>query len=161
VATLALWSLGIVLMQSAGLTTVTACVALLLGQAEPTVRERLRYWYRARTPARKRARKAARQRDTTVQTCFAPLLHRVIAWWHPEHKHVPLVLDASTLGQRFTIPDHLRGHSGLCHSVGLESCGSDEKRCLEIPLGSLVCHAGLNAASRTANAAGGTGNRRR
>jgi hypothetical protein len=52
VATLALWSLGIILMQSAGLTTVTACIALLLGQAEPTVRERLRYWYRARTIAR-------------------------------------------------------------------------------------------------------------
>jgi hypothetical protein len=42
VTTLALWSLGIILMQSAGLTTVTACVALLLGQAEPTVRERFR-----------------------------------------------------------------------------------------------------------------------
>jgi hypothetical protein len=107
VATLALWSLGIVLMQSAGLTTVTACIALLLGQAEPTVRERLRYWYRAHKRARKRARKAARRRyrrrDTTVQTCFAPLLRWVVAWWHPDHKHLPLVLDASTLGQRFTI----------------------------------------------------------
>jgi hypothetical protein len=107
VATLALWSLGIVLMQSAGLTTVTACIALLLGQAEPTVRERLRSWYRARVRARKKAQKAARRRyrrrDTTVQTCFAPLLRWVIAWWHPDHKQLPLVLDASTLSQRFTI----------------------------------------------------------
>jgi hypothetical protein len=27
----------------------------------------------------------------------------VVAWWHPDHKQLPLVLDASTLGQRFTI----------------------------------------------------------
>ena len=103
VATLALWSLGIILMQSAGLTTVTAWVALLLGQAEPTVRERFRYWYRARTRARPHTRRRARQRDTSVQTCFAPLLRWVVAWWHPAHKQLPLVLDASTLGQRFTI----------------------------------------------------------
>jgi hypothetical protein len=62
VTTLALWSLGIVLMQSAGLTTVTACVALLLGQSEPTVRERFRQWYRARTRARTRTQQAARRR---------------------------------------------------------------------------------------------------
>jgi hypothetical protein len=103
VATLARWSLGIVLMQSAGLTTVPACIALLPGQAEPTVRERLRYWHRVRTRVHKKARKAARRcsrrRDTTVQTCFAPLLRWVVAWWHPDHKALPLVLDASTLGQ--------------------------------------------------------------
>jgi hypothetical protein len=105
--TLALWSLGIVLTQSAGLTTVTTCLALVLGQAEPAVRERLRTWYRRRRRARRAAQHAARrryrQRDTTIQTCFAPLLRWVVAWWHPAHKQLPLALDASTLGQRFTI----------------------------------------------------------
>jgi hypothetical protein len=38
-----------------------------------------------------------------VQSCFAPLLRWLVAWWHPDHKQLPLVLDASTLGQRFTI----------------------------------------------------------
>jgi hypothetical protein len=38
-----------------------------------------------------------------VPTCFAPLLRWVVAWWHPDHTHLPLVLDASPLGQRFTI----------------------------------------------------------
>jgi hypothetical protein len=107
VVTLAVWSFGMVVTQGVGLTTVTAFLALALGQTEPSVRERLRYWYRERARKRKRKQKQKqqcyRQRETTVQTCFAPLLRWVIAWWHPDHKHLPVVLDASTLGQRFTI----------------------------------------------------------
>jgi hypothetical protein len=107
VTTLALWSFGIVITPCAGLTTVSAFVALVLRQREPTVRERLRYWYRKRILKRFRIRKhnrrRYRRRETTVQTCFAPLLRWVLAWWHPDHKHLPVVLDAATLGQRFTI----------------------------------------------------------
>jgi hypothetical protein len=39
---LALWSLGIVLAQSCGLSQVSALLALLLGQQEETLRQRLR-----------------------------------------------------------------------------------------------------------------------
>jgi hypothetical protein len=82
--TLSLWSFAIVLTQRAGLTTVAAFGALLLGQAEPTVRERFRQWYRARMRARNRVqRQTARQyrrRDRRIQTCFAPLLRWVVAW---------------------------------------------------------------------------------
>lgn len=105
VVTLAVWSFGLVVTQGVGLTTMTALLALALGQTEPSVRERLRYWYRERVRKRKRTKKQKqrcyRQRETTVQACFAPLLRWVIAWWHPDHKHLPVVLDASTLGQRF------------------------------------------------------------
>jgi hypothetical protein len=106
-ATLALWSLGIVLAQSAGLTSVTAVGALLLGQAEPTVRERLRFWYRgwqrARTAARRLARRSYQRRERGIRLCFAPLLRWVVAWWDAQQQRLPLALDASTLRQRFTI----------------------------------------------------------
>ncbi len=105
--TLALWSWGMVVTQNVGLTSVSAFLALVLGHAEPAVRERLRYWYRARVHAHKRAQRQTqrryRRRELEVQTCFPWLLRWVVAWWDPQHPYVPIVLDASTLGQRFTI----------------------------------------------------------
>ena len=44
-AVLALWSLGIVLSGSCGLSQVSALLAMVLGQSEETVRQRLREWY--------------------------------------------------------------------------------------------------------------------
>jgi len=38
-----------------------------------------------------------------VTTCFLPLVRWVLAWWPPDERRVALVLDASTLGQRFTV----------------------------------------------------------
>lgn len=107
-AVLALWSLGIVLAQSCGLSQVSVLLALLLGQSEETLRQRLREWY---YPA---ADKAGKKRCTLeVSTCFAPLLRWVLACW-PEHQHeLPLALDATTLGQRFTV---------LCVSVLVRGC---------------------------------------
>ena len=43
---LALWSFGMVMTKSCGLTTVAAFLADLLDQQENTVRQRLREWYR-------------------------------------------------------------------------------------------------------------------
>ena len=42
---LALWSLGMVLSRSCGLSQVSVLLALLLGQSEETLRQRLREWY--------------------------------------------------------------------------------------------------------------------
>jgi hypothetical protein len=106
-ATLALWSFAMVVTQSAGLTTVVAFLSLVLGQAEPIVCQRLRHWYSIQTRVRKQIhrtkRRAYRKRRRDVQTCFAPLLRWVVAWWDPNQPCIPLALDASTLGQRFTI----------------------------------------------------------
>lgn len=41
---LALWSLGIILSGSVGLTQVSTMLALILGQKEATLRQRLREW---------------------------------------------------------------------------------------------------------------------
>lgn len=105
---LALWSLGMVLSGSCGLSQVSTLLALLLGQQEETVRQRLREWY---YPA---ADKAGQQRRTLeVQTCFAPLVHWVLAWWPEQSRELALALDATTLGQRFTV---------LCVSVLVRGC---------------------------------------
>ncbi len=42
---LALWSFGIVMAQTCGLTSVATCIALIAGRRENTVRQRLREWY--------------------------------------------------------------------------------------------------------------------
>ena len=66
---LALWSLGMVLTRSCGLSQVSVMLALLLEQKEETLRQRLREWY---SPAQD---KAGKQRCALeMDTCFAPLL---------------------------------------------------------------------------------------
>jgi hypothetical protein len=90
------------------LSQVSVLLALLLGQAEETLRQRLREWY---YPA---AEKSGKQRRTLeVETCFAPLLRWVLAWWPDQSRELALALDATTLGQRFTV---------LCISVLVRGC---------------------------------------
>lgn len=93
---LALWSLGMVLARSCALTAVTTMVAALLGQSEATVRQRLREWYDDAPD------KQGHQRvDLDVTTCFCPLLHWVLSWWHGTQ--LALALDATSLGSRFVV----------------------------------------------------------
>jgi len=105
---LALWSLGMVLAGSGGLSQVSVLLALLLGQPEETLRQRLREWY---YPAPDQA--GQQRRTLEVETCFAPLLRWVLAWWPEERQELALALDATTLGQRFTV---------LCVSVLVRGC---------------------------------------
>ena len=105
---LALWSLGMVLSRSCGLSQGSSLLALVLDQQQETVRQRLREWY---YPAQDKAGKQRRTLDAA--TCFAPLLRWVLAWWPEEHQELALALDATTLGQRFTV---------LCVSVLVRGC---------------------------------------
>lgn len=95
---LALWSFGMVMTKSCGLTTVAAFLASLGGQKEQTVRQRLREWYRDATD-----KKGAHRQELDVTTCFAPLVHWVLSWWPTQEKRLALAMDASTLGQRFVV----------------------------------------------------------
>src|SRR5713101_9508214 len=63
---LALWSLGMVLAGSCGLSQVSVLLALLLGQREETLRQRLREWD---YPAKDKAGK--QRRSLQVEMCFA------------------------------------------------------------------------------------------
>ena len=105
---LALWSLGMVLAHSCGLSQVSVVLAMILGQPEATLRQRLREWY---YPAHDKAGKHRRQ--LVVESCFAPLLRWGLAWWPEESRELARALDATTLGQRFTV---------LCISVLVRGC---------------------------------------
>jgi hypothetical protein len=95
---LALWSYGMVLARSCGITSVAALLAPLLDAKESTLRQRLREWcYDAED------KRGKQRQQLEVSTCFAPLLRWVLAWWPADEKRLALALDASTLGQRFTV----------------------------------------------------------
>jgi hypothetical protein len=98
VTVLALWSFGMVLAQSCGLTSVTASIAPLVGRSEDAIRQQLREWcYDAGD------KRGVKRQALDVMSCFAPLLRWVLTWWAPTERHLALAMDASTLGQRFTV----------------------------------------------------------
>jgi hypothetical protein len=95
---LAWWSYGVVLAQRCGQSSVAAALAAGLGQREGTVRQRLREWcYDADD------KHGAKRRQIEVETCFAPLLGWVLSWWASDERRLALALDATTLGERFTV----------------------------------------------------------
>ena len=84
------------------------CSRLVLEEQEQTVFQRLREWY---LDAGQKSGK--KRRELEVSTCFAPLLGWVLRLWRSEKRQIPLVLDATSLGNRWTI---------LAISVVLSGC---------------------------------------
>jgi hypothetical protein len=95
---LVLWSTGIALTGTAGIVQISALLSMVLGQQEQTVFQRLREWY---LDAKKKSGKKRQELDVT--TCFGPLLRWVVRLWADENRKMVLVLDATTLGERWTI----------------------------------------------------------
>ena len=95
---LSLWSFAIVMTDSCGLTTVSVFIAKLLGKSEMTTRQHLREWYK-----NKESKKGKKRAELDVKTCFGPLLGWILSWWPTDDKRLALAVDASTLGQRFTV----------------------------------------------------------
>lgn len=105
---LALWSYGMVLARSCGITTVCAALALQLECSEGSLVQRLREWcYDARD------KKGAKRQALDVTLCFTPLLAWVLSLWPAQECHLALAIDASTLKKRFTV---------LCVSVVYRGC---------------------------------------
>lgn len=95
---LALWSFGMVMSKSCGLTTVAAFLGALLGQKENTMRQRLREWCWGRQD-----KKGEQRTELDVTTCFLPLVRWVLSLWPSEERRLALAMDASTLGQKFAV----------------------------------------------------------
>ena len=93
---LALWSFGMIVARSCGLTAVAGILAPLLGQQLNTVRERLRDTYRE---ASAKAGPCRAQLD--VIDCWAPWLAWVLEGWCGQQ--LAIAIDATTLGQRFVV----------------------------------------------------------
>ena len=93
---LAEWSYGMVVTHAVQLTTVVLQLAVLLGQQVNTVRQRLRELF---GPADRKAG----DRRTTVDphACCGPLVRWVTGGW--ADRRIALALDASNLGDRFTV----------------------------------------------------------
>lgn len=95
---LALWSFGMVVTRSCGLTTIATFLAALLDKKENTVRQRLREWY-----WEAKAKKGTDRAELEVSTCFAPLVGWVLRWWSSAESRLALALDATTLADRFVV----------------------------------------------------------
>ena len=105
---LVLWSAGIALSGSAGITQISALLSLVLCQGEQTVFQRLREWYLDADQ-----KSGNKRRELEVTTCFAPLLRWALRLWHSDTRQLALAMDATTLGNRWTI---------LAISVVVRSC---------------------------------------
>jgi hypothetical protein len=109
---LALWSYGVVLAHTCGMTTVVALLAPLVGASEGTLRQRLREWcYDAQD------KRGTHRQAVEVRACFASLLCWVLAWWRSDERRLALVLDASTLSDRFTVLAESRVYRGCAIPV--------------------------------------------
>lgn len=104
---LAWYSFGMVLAQACGLDRVALGLAELLRRPQPTVRQRLREFYR---PAAQKRGRCRAQLDPTA--CFAPLLAWVTSGW--ASRRLALAIDATCLGDRLTV---------LAVSVVYRGCG--------------------------------------
>ena len=95
---LALWSAGIALTGSGGISQISALLALVVQQKEGTVVQRLREWY-----LEAQCKSGDQRRDLEVTTCFAPLLRWIVSSMTGSAGQVALALDATSLGERWTV----------------------------------------------------------
>jgi hypothetical protein len=95
---LATWSFGCVMTRSSSLTQVSNFIAQLNQEKPNTVRQRLKEWY-LEAPAKK----GEQRRSLTVSRCFAPLLLWAIGLLPPQVEKIALALDATSIGNKFTV----------------------------------------------------------
>lgn len=98
VRVLAMYSFGMVMTQSCGISSIACFLAALLDRKENSVRQQLREWYFEAS-----AKRGDKRKEIVVRDSFAPLLSWVLSWWSPDEKRLALVLDASNLRDRFTV----------------------------------------------------------
>ena len=99
---LVLWSAGIALSGAAGLPQISALLALVLEHQEQAVFQRLRAWY-LDGKHKSGSKQGRKRRELDVTTCFAPLLRWIVRLWEPGNRQFVLVLDATSLRERWTV----------------------------------------------------------
>jgi hypothetical protein len=95
---LALYSFGMVLVQSCGITSIAVFLSMLLERKENSVRQQLREFTYAGEDKR-----GAKRRSVAVASCFGDLLGWVLSWWSAGEHRLALALDATTFKQLFTV----------------------------------------------------------
>ncbi|MGH9439144.1 MAG: transposase [Terriglobia bacterium] len=94
---LGLISSGIVLFDGCGMTRLSNGLAKVEQVPAGRLRQRLRECY-----DEAEAKRGKKRREVDVRACFGALLAGILRDWHGE-KQLSLALDASTLGERFTV----------------------------------------------------------
>ena len=98
VKVLAEYSYGMVMTQHSGLSRIAEYVSQVEQETANTVRQRLREWCYDAPDKRGRGRQ-----EVEVTGCFEGLLRWVVSWWRSSDKTIVLALDATSLGQVFTV----------------------------------------------------------
>lgn len=113
---LATWSFGMVMTKSSSLTQVSRFIASINQEKPNTVRQRLKEWYQEAE-----AKKGDNRCTIEVSSCFAPLLLWVINLLPTKIEQVALALDATSIGNKFTV---------LSINVLLAGCGIPVAWCI-------------------------------
>ena len=114
-------SYGMVLLDGCGLTKLSQGLAQLEHVPAGRLRQRLReFYYEAE------AKRGAKRREVEVQGCFGDLLAGVLRGWEGQ-KELALALDASTLGERFTVLNISVVYRGCAIPVAWRIIGAREE----------------------------------
>ncbi len=100
VSGLATWSFGMVMTSSSSLTRISYLIAKINTEKENTVRQRLKEWYKE---GKAKAKKGNKRVSLEVKDCFASLLGWIVDLLPSITQELPLALDATTIGQNFTV----------------------------------------------------------
>jgi hypothetical protein len=95
---LATWSFGIVITGSSSITRVSEFIGKINQEKTNTVKSRLKEWYQEA-----KGKKGNKRRELDVEECFAPLLKWILSIWKSPEKWLPLAIDATNIGQNFTV----------------------------------------------------------
>ncbi len=100
VSGLATWSFGMVMTQSSSVTRVSHLIAKINQEQDNTVRQRLKEWYKE---GKAKSKKGNKRVSLEVKDCFASLLQWIVDLLPQNTKELPMALDATSIGQNFTV----------------------------------------------------------
>jgi len=106
---------GIALSGVAGITQISALLALVLEQQEQTVFQRLREWY---LDAKHKSGKKRRELDVT--SCFAPLLQWIVQMTGKREPTTGAGFGCDNIGRALDNFIHQRGGVQVCDPGGME-----------------------------------------
>ena len=114
---LAIFSFGMVLTQSCGISTVSVFLGYVAGEKENTVRQQLREFTYGQ-----QAKRGPKRREVEVESCFGDLLRWVISWWADEERRIALVMDATTFKDIFSVLTISIAYRGCAIPVAWYTC---------------------------------------
>ncbi len=145
---LATRSFGMVMTKSSSLTRVSNLIAKINQEKENTVRQRLKEWY---FEAEAKAKKGNKRVSNEVTECFASLLRWIVDVLPPTTQELLIALDATCVGQNFTVLSINVLYAGSGIPVARENSQSHTERKLEALLErTLICFKGDSTNHRAA-----------